>query len=233
MRTPVLDPAIATSPAISPQAIAPRRSLVPLIFGIVASGLLAIGSFLPWVVASIDQARWTANLAQALGVDPSMLGGSAGELPAYTMSGVSDGTADGMFTLVAGLVVAVCAVVAYLRTGRGRITSVLMLLAGLVGASVALYDIGTISDAEDEAIANATASLQALGLTGSGLLDGVINISAGIGIYVCALGGVLAVVAGVLTLLRRTEPVTPIAGVITPPLTPEALGVGPATTEAR
>ena len=179
---------------------APKGSVVPMVLGIVGGAMLFIGSFLTWATASIDLAKF----AQALGVDQSLLGGAVGATT-RSVSGMS-ADADGKFTLVAGIAVLIFAVVLFVKADLGKVMGGLMVLAGLIGGGVAIYDLSKLNDVRDEALGSVSSTLQGAGID-PGILEGVFKVSAGIGIYLCALGGILAVVAGIMALVsRKPEP---------------------------
>lgn len=177
---------------------AEKASPVPMILGIVGGALLFIGSFLTWASVSIDVTKF----AQALGLDPAALQGAIGQT-SKSVSGMSD-SGDGVFTLIAGLVVIVLAVVLLLKSDLNKIMGALMVVAGAIGAGVALYDLTRVNNAKDEALGGLSGQLQSAGID-PGVLDGVIKVTAGIGIYVCALGGLIAVIGGIMALMRKTS----------------------------
>ena len=211
------------NPAGIPGSAGQKRSSVASILGLVAGALLVLGSFLTWVSASANASKLETNIASAMGVDASTIAGSAGGDVSYTASGVSDG-GDGVITLVAGIAVILLAAVLFRRSGRARVLSALVLLGGLIAAATTLYDLGTISGAKDDAIAAAAPSIEAIGLDRS-VFDGVFTVSAGIGLYVCIVGGLLAVIAGILFLARKELPQGPAGGTMA--ARPDVPGVGP------
>jgi hypothetical protein len=173
-----------------------------MVLGIVGGAMLFIGSFLTWATASIDLAKF----AQALGVDESLLQGAMGGTPhSFSVAGMQ-ADADGKFTLVAGIAVLIFAVVLFVKADLGKVMGGLMVLAGLIGGGVAIYDLSKLNDVRNDALASVGPSLQSAGVDPS-ILEGVFKVSAGIGIYLCALGGILAVVAGIIALVsRKPEP---------------------------
>jgi len=217
MSTPIQDP------AGTPGSTGQKRSPAAPILGLIAGVLLVIGSFLTWVVGSVDASRLESNIAGAMGVDPTMMAGTAGGNASYSVSGVQDG-GDGVITLVLGLVVVVLAVVVFSRAGRARAVGTIMLLAGLISSATALYDLSRVADVKDEAITAAASGMEALGLDRS-VFDGVFKMSAGIGLYLCALGGVLAVIAGILVLARKAAPAASIGETMA--ARPDVPGVSP------
>jgi hypothetical protein len=166
-----------------------------VIVGVVGAALLVIGSFLTWATVSIDLGRF----ASALGVDEATLGAAITGPTSKSASGLSDG-ADGIFTLIAGLVVLGLVFLLRAKPASRKPIGMGIVLAGLIGAGVALYDISQVNDVRDSALGGLTAALAGTGI-GSDLLDGVVNVSTGIGIWLCVLGGTIAIVAGVLAAL--------------------------------
>ena len=171
---------------------------VPMILGIVGGAMLFLGSFLTWATVSIDVTKF----AQALGVDPALLQGAVGST-SQSFSGMHD-SGDGIFTLIAGLVVIVLAVVVFLKADLGKIMGALMIVAGAIGAGVAIYDLSRVNNVKDDALNGVAGQLQSAGID-PGVLDGVIKVAAGIGIYVCAIGGIVAVVAGIMALMNKSS----------------------------
>jgi hypothetical protein len=173
------------------------------IVAIVGGAALAIGAFLTWATASID----VPALASLLGVDESTLSG-AFDQTSKSISGL-DADADGKWALAMGIIVVVLALI-YLLRARARVAvGVLIILAGLAGGGIALYDITTVDDAKQDAIAQVEPELQAAGIDTSTLGD-IFDISLGVGIWVCALGGLVAILGGAMVLAVGDE--APAAG---------------------
>ncbi|HEU5225818.1 MAG TPA: hypothetical protein VFV29_08460, partial [Actinomycetota bacterium] len=81
------------------------------VLGVVGGALLALGSFLDWAEVSGGGTSVTAN-----GVDGS----------------------DGYITLIAGIVAVVAGIV--MAKGARRVLAVLVILAGIIGGGIGLYD---------------------------------------------------------------------------------------------
>jgi hypothetical protein len=167
---------------------------VPAVMGIVGGAVLVIGSVLPWAKVSLDLDRF----AQLLGVDPSVMAG----LGAPTSQNVGGLDADGTLTLIAGIVVLVCAGV--LLAQNIRWLGIVMLLAGLAGAGIAVFDIVSKDRQLDDALAEAGPQLEAIGLSAATFRQ-VFTVSFSIGIYLCVLGGIVAIIAGVLALAATPQ----------------------------
>jgi uncharacterized membrane protein (TIGR02234 family) len=176
------------------------------ILGVVGGALLALGSFLTWAEVSGGGTSVTAK-----GVDGS----------------------DGYITLVAGLV----AIVAGIMMARGtrRVLAVLVILAGIVGGGIGLYDALTAKDSVLDAAAEELAptfgvSAQEVRAALDQAIDaGQLSVSINIGLYVVIGGGVVAVVGGILGLRdagehvapgRTTTPAPPASAIGGPPPTP-------------
>ena len=166
------------------------------ILAILGGALLVIGSLLPWAKVSIDIERF----ASVLGVDPAALAG-ADVASSQNIGGMD---ADGVFTLIAGIVVLVCAAI-YLAKRANTALSVLILLGGLLGAGVALFDIMSKDRQLNDALAEAGPDLEAIGLSADTFKD-VFAVTFSIGIYICVIGGVLALIAGAMALRAKPEP---------------------------
>ena len=166
------------------------------ILGIIGGALLVIGSILPWAEVSLDLDAF----ASVLGVDPSVLAGSGAE----TSQSIGGLDADGSLTLVAGIVVLVCAGL-FIAKRANTALGVLILLGGLAGAGIALYDILSKDRQLDEALAESGADLQEIGLTAETFKE-VFAVSFSIGIYVCLVGGLVALAAGAMALMAKPDP---------------------------
>jgi hypothetical protein len=187
---------------------AERRPPVGAIVAIAGGVLLAIGSFLPWAEVSGG------------GVSVSAKG--------------TDGS-DGWITLAAG-VVAIAAGIAATRGAR-RALAVLMILAGVVGGGVGVYDAISAEDSAKDAVAEEAAAQGDLSagearalldeLIAAGQLD--LEVSISFGLYVVIGGGVLALVGGVMSIGRRRETGTmPIPSAAAP-----AAGMSPPAARVR
>lgn len=161
------------------------RAPIGAILAIAGGALLAIGSFLSWA-----QVSGGGTSVSAKGIDGS----------------------DGYITLVAGII-ALGAGVAMMKQTK-RVLAVLVLLAGLIGGAVGLYDALTAKDS----VLDAAAEEIAPGLGASAeevrtLLDqaidsGELSISISIGLYIVIGGGILALVGGIMSMRGGSEAAT-------------------------
>jgi hypothetical protein len=165
----------------------------------VAGGvLLAIGSVLTWAKASIDLDAF----AKALGVDPAQLQGAVGAETSKVVSGTS--TSDGKLALAAGLVAVILGVIAYSKRDRWKTLGGVTMVAGLVGGGIALYDITKKDDVIAEAKDAVGPTLASIGLDSS-ILDNIFKVSLGIGIWVCVIGGIVALLGGFMMMMNRSS----------------------------
>jgi hypothetical protein len=166
------------------------------IIGLVGGALMALGSFLAWAEVSGGGTSVTAK-----GVDGS----------------------DGYITLVAGLVAVVAGGVVIAR-GTRRVLAVLMILAGIVGGGIGLYDALTAKDnvldaAAEELAPTFGASAEQVRTALDQAIDaGQLSVSISIGLYVVIGGGVVALAGGIIGLRGSGEPAVP--GQMATPATP-------------
>jgi hypothetical protein len=176
-----------------------RAPSTPMILGIVGGIALAIGSFLNWATVSVDFDK----IATAIGIDPADVPADVRAQGTVSVTGWKGG--DGKWTLVAGVVVIVAAVLLSMASSR-RVVGIVMLVGGVVGGGLALYD-ATIQ--KNDAIDNAASTFAGIGLPGE--LRDYFSIALGIGIWLCVVGGVVAIVAGIMAMMSQ-QPVAAMAG---------------------
>jgi hypothetical protein len=186
-----------------------RAPSTPMILGIVGGIALAIGSFLNWATVSVDFDK----IATAIGIDPADVPADVRAQGTVSVTGWDGG--DGKWTLVAGVVVIVAAVLLAMASSR-RVVGIVMLVGGVVGGGLALYD-ATIQ--KNDAIDNAASTFAGIGLPGE--LRDYFSISLGIGIWLCVVGGLVAIVAGIMAMMSQ-QPVAAMAagdpaGFVPPP----------------
>ncbi|HET7929572.1 MAG TPA: hypothetical protein VFM40_08485 [Actinomycetota bacterium] len=156
------------------------------ILGVVGGALLAVGSFLTWAEVTGGGTSVTAK-----GVDGS----------------------DGYITLIAGVVAVVAGVM--MARGTRRVLAVLVILAGLVGGGIGLYDALTAKDSVLDAAAEELAptfgatAQQVRSVLDQAIDAGQLSVSVSIGLYVVIGGGVVALVGGILGLRDAGEPAVP------------------------
>ncbi len=170
------------------------------ILGVVGGALLAVGSFLTWAEVTGGGTSVTAK-----GVDGS----------------------DGYITLIAG-VVAIVAGMMMARATR-RVLAVLVILAGIVGGGIGLYDALTAKDsvldaaAEELAPTFGASAEQVRTVLDQAIDAGQLSVSISIGLYVVIGGGVVALVGGILGLRYAGERAVP-GRTTAPPTPPSTIG---------
>jgi len=174
------------------------RSFSPgAIMGLIGGALLVVGSLMTWATVSAN----IANIAAAFGVDPSTI--PTGTFPgAQSIAGSS--TNRGKTVIVCGVIAIVAALLVIMVIAR-TVAAAFLMLAGLVGGGFALY---TGLNGKDDAISEGAKQLSSLGLPGD--VKSFFNVSIGIGVWVCVVGGLIAIVGGVMAL--RGKPAAAAAG---------------------
>jgi hypothetical protein len=154
------------------------RPTVGAILASIGGALLAVGSFLAWAEVSGGGTSVTAK-----GVDGS----------------------DGYITLAAGAVALLVGIAMMTRQAR-RMLAVLVVLAGIVGGGIGLYDALTAKDsvldaAAEELATSFGASAEQVRVALDQAIDaGQLNVSISIGLYVVIAGGVVALIGGIFGL---------------------------------
>jgi hypothetical protein len=205
--------------------VRPARTIdMTSIVGFIGGVLLVVGGQLAWAHLSINLAKFSA----ALGVDASQLPGNLSGL--LGNNGPVDGTAvtAGKIALNAGVLALIAAIPFVFGIPR-KVRGVALVIAGLVGGGFAGY---FAASPKISALDKAGDVLGQLGLQVDfkSLFDTKIEI----GVWLCVLGGAMAVVAGVLSLRPQPDAAegTESSGAIppTPPTPPMVMpAAGPET----
>jgi hypothetical protein len=164
------------------------------ILGIVGGIGLAISAFLNWGTVTLDAGK----LASALGIDPSVI--PPGSIPGASQSVTGTDGWEGKVAIAAGVVAVVVAIFAMREARKGL--GVLLIVAGIVGGGVALYDVITVNDQKDSAIEDMTPQLQAAGIQPSQLSD-AIDVSLDAGIWICIVAGIVVIAGGAMVRSRE------------------------------
>lgn len=195
---------------------APTGAILTAIGGVA----LAVGSVLTWAKVSLDLKAF----ADALGVDESALAGAVGQT-SKSFAGTSGN--DGKIALACGVVAIVVAVAAYMKRELWMTLGVLSIVAGLVGGGLALYDIGRKGAVISDAKSAAAPSLTAAGVD-PGILDNVFKVTLEIGIWLAAAGGVVAILGGLMLIMKRSSVQPAMAGMpggaVPPPMSDSGFG---------
>jgi hypothetical protein len=172
------------------------KSRTGSILAIVGGVGLAIGAFLDWGTVTLN----VAKLATALGVDPSLF--PAGSIPGVSQSVSGTDGWEGKVAVVAGIAAIVVGVIAMRETRKGL--GVLLLVAGIIGGGVALYDVLTVNSQKDAAIEDAAPDLAGSGLQTSQLSE-AIEVSLDAGIWICIIAGIVVVAGGLMVRSGEAE----------------------------
>jgi hypothetical protein len=174
------------------QQVASKTSApTAVLVGGIGGALLVVGSFLTWATVSLN----TAKFAQLLHVPQASIA-AAGENFSVSVAGTK---ADGRYTLVLGIVVIVGAIIAFTQVGRRKIGGLIMLIGGAIGAVIPVLEIATKTSQINSAISGKSSALAQAGISGD-VFKSLFSITWGIGLWICLVGGVVALVAGVLGL---------------------------------
>jgi hypothetical protein len=171
-----------------------RATPIGPVLGLVGGALLVAGSFLEWL--SIDE---QGVIFSATGIDGD----------------------DGWITFGAGVIVVACSLLLFRVAARGL--ALLVVVAGLAGAAVGVYDAVTAEDSYLDARAEAVAPQ--FGASADEvriLLDQAIeagefeiNVSYGVGLYLVVGGGALSILGGLVHRLsgaKAPQMPEPVAG---------------------
>lgn len=174
-----------------------RTTPIGPVLAIAGGVLLAIGSFLTWVTVDV-RAQGVSDSGTGIDVD------------------------DGWITLAAGIVL-VAAGALNLRSPR-RALAVLMVLVGVLGLALGVWEIVTVEDRALDAFAEELAPQ--FGISAGefrALLDvaveqGEVDISGGIGLYLVLAGSVVGIAGGAIQLSGGRAPVGAMPGAAPAPL---------------
>jgi hypothetical protein len=186
------------------QSVETRSPTIPIILGIVGGVFLAVGSFLNWASVSVN----VDKIAAAIGIDPTQIPAEIRAQGTASVTGWDIG--QGKWTLVTGIVVIIASALLVIASSQ-QVVALVVIFGGAVGGSMALYE-ATVG--KDHRLNEVAGIFTSVALPGS--LSQYFSISIGIGLRLCALGGLLAIVAGILAMSRR-GPSTSAEPSATPP----------------
>lgn len=146
------------------------------IVGLIGALALIMGSFMAWAKLSFDG------------------------LPALTVKGIDR---DGKYSLACGVAVLVAAILVLVGKVAKRIPGILMLVFGALGAGVGILNVLTKDSQINDALDQVSGDLTALGITSEEFKE-LFDVSWEIGIYIVIVGGLVALVAGILALKERS-----------------------------
>jgi hypothetical protein len=173
-----------------------RSTPLGAIVGLFGGVLLVLGSFMTWASVSFNLDVFAKVISDATGVSvsPSQLSSLGLSPTTQRSSGLSN---DGKFTLIAGVIVVACAVLVIVVENARMVGRIVMALAGAVGALVAILNLLTKDSQIDDALSKVESQLRGSGISLTAFRS-VFNVDWGIGIYLCAVGGIVAIVGAVM-----------------------------------
>ena len=166
----------------------------------VGGALLAVGSVLTWATASVDANK----IAQAVGIPPSAIPPGVLENTSKSFAGTS--FSEGKVALACGILVLLAGIGLAISLGSRRLLAIIALVGGAVGGLFALYD-ATI--ARNNAVNDIERQFSATGLPGNA--HDFFSVSLGIGIWLCLLGAIVAVVAAAMALMNKDDAISATA----------------------
>ena len=184
---------------------AQSRSLAGPIVMILGGAATVVGSLLSWASVSVSS---------------PLLGGLS-----QTVSGTS--SSDGKVTLVCGIGMVIAGLIIWLRSTRGlRLgLAIVAIVAGLVVAGIAVYDISTKDRQANRAFRAGVRSVPAARGLSDAQIDALrrqfgVKFSLEAGIIITLVGGAIGVVGGIVTALAGEPEVAPSAGLAGSPPVP-------------
>ena len=175
-----------------------RRASIPMILGVVGGGLLVVGAFLKWATGAVN----VDKIARVLGIDPAQLPAGLRATGVASITGLDIG--PGRWMLVTGVVVVIASALLALRSSA-QVVAIVMIVGGAVGGGMALYQATVGKDGMIDDVARVL-----IGAPLPGSLHTYVSVSIGIGIWSCVLGGVVAIVAGIMAMLRGAPSRSPM-----------------------
>lgn len=163
-----------------------------MVLGIIGGVLLGAGSLLKWATWSLDWGQFAAAIGQV----PSQIPASIRAQSTGSITGPHAG--QGKWMLISGIVVVIASTLLVFAKSP-RAVALVVIFGGAVGGSMAVYE-ATVG--KNRMIDQAARSLFG-GVALPGSLRSFISVSVGIGLRLCALGGLLAIVGGSLAMSRR------------------------------
>lgn len=179
------------------ESVETRRPTIPMVLGIIGGALLGAGSLLDWATWSLDWNRFAAAIGQAPAQIPASIRAQG------TGSITGPHTGQGTWMLIAGVAVVIASALLVFAKSTQAVALV-MIFGGAVGGSMAVYEATAGKNRMiDQAVANLFGGVEL-----PGDLRSFISVSIGIGLRLCALGGLFAIVAGSLAMSRRGQTVS-------------------------
>lgn len=162
---------------------------------VVGGALMSVGALLTWLTAKLDLSAVAAAVKQQIGIDISTVPSFANSQASFSAAGTKGW--EGKLALLLGIIAIVVGIVLIVATMSASVASRVGLVTGAIGILVAVEAMLTKSSGIDSAKAASAGSLAGSGLTPS-IFDNAFKVSVGIGLYITIVGGVLAIVGGIM-----------------------------------
>ena len=170
-----------------------KKSMSPAaIVALVGGALLVVGPLLTWMTATFNLEK----IAEILGVDPQLIQQS-GALPGSTAAKGLDSDMHGLVALIAGVIVIAGGIILIVALEQRVLGGVLILIGGLLGAAMPIWDLIRKEQALDELS-------KGLGAIPGVAIGDVVTVSAGVGLWVALAGGVVATIGGIMALMSKS-----------------------------
>jgi hypothetical protein len=176
-----------------------------LVLGGIGGVLLVIGSVMTWATVTLD----LEGFARRFGVDVSLLQGLS-ELTSRSVAGTTNG-GDGVYTMITGIAVLVLAGLVFVKAGSRKAFGVGMVVGGAIGGGIALYNVYLVGNAIDQVLSALGTPIEILGID-PGIFEQTLQVSTGVGIWLCVAGGALAAAGGIVTLMGGVRPAPAMPG---------------------
>ena len=172
---------------------------------VVGGALMAVGSFMTWLTASLDLTALAAAIKQQIGLDVSGVPGFSNSQSSFSAAGTKGW--EGKVALVVGIAALVVGLVVMMASMTNAVASKVALVTGGIGVLVALEAMLTKSSGIDSAQAGSAAQRAPLGLTPA-VFDNAFKVTVGIGLYMAIVGGIVAIVGGIMLMGKDAGTVT-------------------------
>jgi hypothetical protein len=178
------------------EGVESRSTTIPMVLGIVGGVLLGAGTFLNWAAASVN---WDAISAVIGKIPPEVRAQGTATITGWDI-------APGKWMLVTAIVVVIASGLLAIASSP-QVVAFVVIFGGAVGGSMALYK---ATAGKDGLIDDAARVLIGAALPGS--LHSYVSVSIGIGMWLCVLGGVVAIIAGIIAMVGGRPSIADLPG---------------------
>lgn len=164
---------------------------------VVGGALMVVGSFLTWLTAKIDLVAFADAIKKETGVDIGGLPGFSSTPNSSSIAGTKGW--EGKLALIGGVLVLALGIAAIVGKVTGSRAARFAFIGGALGIFGGLYVMLTKSSGIADAKAGAAGTFTAAGVSPS-VLDNIFTVSVGVGLYLTLIGGIAAIVGGVMSM---------------------------------